>query len=191
MSYRNWDSFPQEFFFHDKYNDPERGFCCSSPCCCRADDWHDDPRFRQQVAVSSTTGSAGPLSATAAAVPLATPINVVSTNINTCRLGATDNLISFSGLITIPAATKPTITTLIFQVLRSSCIGSAIAVGSAYTFSVSTTDFTSQSFNFSFTDSNVAPGTYTYSVQLAPGSIIGVAGTTILNATLNVTATKK
>lgn len=191
MSYRN-DSFPQEFFFHDRFNDPERGLCCSSPCCCSDDGWHDDRRddrrFFQRVVVSSATGSAGPLAATAA---LVTPINVVSTNVNTCRLGTTDNLVSFSGIITIPAVTAVTTTTLVFQVLRSSCIGSAITVGSAYTFSVSTAALTSQSFSFSFTDSNVAPGTYTYSVQLATGSVVGVAGTTILNATLNVTATRK
>ena len=192
MSYRNYDSFPQEFFFHDRYNDdPERSFCCSSPYCYRNDGWQDSPHTSQQVAVSSTTGSAGPLSATTAAVPLVSPSNVVSTNISTCRLGTTDNLVSFSGIITIPAATKATTTTLIFQVLRSSCLGNAVAVGSTYTFSVSTTDLTSQSFNFGFKDNNVAPGTYTYSVQLAAGSVIGVTGTIIMNATLNITATKK
>lgn len=186
MSYRNCDSFPQEFFFHDKCDDPGCGFCCSSPCCCCAggghDDHHDDPCCcRQQVAVSSATGSAGPITVTSVF-----PINVVSTNINTCRLGTTDNLISFSGIINNQVAVA---TTLVFQVLRSSCVGNAVAVGSAYTYSVAI--IASQSFSFSFTDSNVAPGTYTYSVQLANGSNTAATGiATIMNATLNVTATK-
>jgi hypothetical protein len=134
------------------------------------------------IQINSSTGSVGPLGAISS---LPTPINVVSTSINTCCIGKTDNLIQFTSTINIPVAIT---TTLVFQVYRSSCIGNAVPVGSSYTFAINASNLTSQSYAFTFLDSGVAPGTYTYSVQLISGTTTTAAGLTISNATLSIIA---
>jgi hypothetical protein len=134
------------------------------------------------IQINSSTGSAGPLGVITA---LTIPINVVSTSINTCCIGKSDILVQFTSTINIPVALT---TTLVFQVYRSSCIGNAVPVGSPYTFALTAGALTSQSFAFTFLDNDVAPGTYTYSVQLISGTTTTVAGVSISNATLSIVA---
>lgn len=140
-------------------------------------------RSRRTTEVSASTGGAGPLGIITA---LTAPINVVSTAINTCCIGRTDNLVQFTCLINAPLAL---VTTLVFQVFRTSCVGTPVPVGSSYTYAATIAALSSQSFAFSFLDEDVAPGTYTYSVQLTTGTTTSVAGLSVTNATLSVIAT--
>ena len=160
--------------------------CCgeNKPCCCEKHEDHEHDKHKECccVTTSSSTGGAGPLGIITA---LTAPINVVSTAVNTCCIGKTDNLIQFTALINAPLAL---VTTLVFQVFRTSCVGTPVPVGSSYTYAATVAALSSQSFAFSFQDEDVAPGTYTYSVQLTTGTTTTVAGLSIANATLSVTA---
>ena len=146
---------------------PERTICCCKP----------------QVVLNSSTGGAGPLPLLATG--LTEPLNVVSTTVNTCCVGNTNNQISFSAIINTPVALA---LTLNFQIVRSSCLGGATNIGPTFTFSQAVSIIGSESFSFQFVDNNVAPGTYTYSVQLGTGTITAAIGVTISNAVLTVLA---
>ena len=198
---------PREFYYcpEREHYEPKHescGLCCNGgPCCnggiccpCEKEEHEEEHCEHHEhhechehecccTAVNANTGGAGPLGIIAA---LASPINVVSTTINTCCIGTTNNLITFTTNISIPVAL---VATLNFQVVRSSCVGSPVPIGSTFTYAETVAALTTRSFSFSFLDTNVAPGTYTYTVQLVPGTTITVAGLAILNATLSVTAT--
>lgn len=142
------------------------------------------PNVRRQVALNASTGSAGPLPIIT--TPLSGPLNVVSTTINTFGMGVTDNLLNFTSIITLPAGA---VVTLNFIITRTATDGSTTNVGGTYTFATTAAVLGAQSFGFQFFDSNVAPGSYTYSVQLAPSSTVAVAaGVTVSNAVLSVLA---
>jgi hypothetical protein len=64
-----------------------------------------------------------------------------------------------------------------------------IGVGSTYTFATLATALEAESFAFQFVDQNLAPGVYTYEVELSTKSFIDVTpGLTINNATLTALA---
>lgn len=168
--------------------------CCGgagNPCCGGgSDDGHgpdggvllpDKVVSTPQVLLSSSAGGAGPLPIISTS--LSDPINIVSTTVNTCCLGTANNLISFTGIINIPLALA---LTLNFQIVRSSCIGGSTNVGPTFTFSEAVSIIGAEAFSFQFVDNNVAPGTYTYSVQLGTGTLVASAGVTITNAVLSV-----
>jgi hypothetical protein len=134
------------------------------------------------VVPSSTTGGTGFLGTI---TELTTPNNVVTTNIDTTRVGRTDNLIQFDGIVEVPDGVTAN---LRFQIYRASSVGNVTPVGSPYTFTLTAAGATSHSFSFSFQDENVAPGSYTYSVQLVPGTTTSADGVRVSNATLSVTA---
>jgi hypothetical protein len=134
------------------------------------------------VVPSSTTGGTGFLGTI---TELTTPNNVVTTNIDTTRVGRTDNLIQFDGIVEVPDGVTAN---LRFQIYRASSVGNVTPVGSPYTFTLTAAGATSHSFSFSFQDENVAPGSYTYSVQLVPGTTTSDDGVRVSNATLSVTA---
>lgn len=191
---------PQEFFYRPEHCEPKCGtLCCSNPCCgkpccpCEKEEPVEEHHECSKkecccVKIESSTGSAGPLPPTL----LVAPINVVSTGINTCCVGESDNLINFSTTVNVPAPGVGAAVLLIFQLVRASCVGSAVPVGSTYTFAITVVAATalSQNFSFSYMDDDVAPGTYTYTVQLAPGTTAVASGATLTNAVLTVTAVR-
>lgn len=139
-------------------------------------------RNGRQVAVSSSTGGAGPLPIITTL--LADPINVVSTTIDTTGLRDVTNLLIFTGIISLPLGIS---VTLNFQITRTNEEGSTIKVGPTFTFSTLATALESESFAFQFADNNLRPGNYTYSVEISTNSIIDITpGLTVNNATLSV-----
>lgn len=145
-------------------------------------DPHDTPR--KQVALNSNTGGVGQLPVITTL--LADPLNVVSTSIDTCGLGKTNNLLTFTSIINLPLGISVTFN---FEITRSINGGAPINVGSTYTFSTLAVALEAEAFSFQFADTNVEPGFYTYSVQLSTNSIIDITpGASIVNATLSVLA---
>ena len=145
-------------------------------------DNHSTPR--QQIAINSSTGGVGPLPIITTL--FADPLNVVSTSIDTSNMASTINLLNFTSIISLPLGISVTFN---FEILRSSNDGASVNVGSTYTFSTLVDVLASESFSFQFADIGVAPGNYTYSIQLSTNSIIDITpGATILNATLSIIA---
>lgn len=136
------------------------------------------------IAFSSSTGSAGPLPVFN--TPIAAPINVVSTSIDTTGMRNVTNHLIFTSQISLPLGIS---VTLNFQINRISQDGSSIKVGSAYTFTTQVSVLESESFCFQFTDRSLRPGNYTYSVEISTNSLIDVTpGVTVNNATLAILA---
>lgn len=139
---------------------------------------------RRQVALNAASGGVGPLPVITTL--LAAPINVVSTTIDTRRIGTANNLLHFTSTISLPIGIS---VTLNFQIHRSSGNGQPIAVGGTYTFAETVTVLESEAFSFQFFDPDVQPGFYTYSVELSTNSVIDVTpGCTVNNAVLSVLA---
>ena len=197
---------PQEFYYRGSGNsgNPCCGAgnnpCCgaaNNPCCCGgggSGSGNDNggiqlpekiARFRPTV-LSSSTGGAGPLPVISTS--LSEPLNIATTSVNTCCSGTTDNLIQFTSVINMPLALA---LTLNFQIVRSSCTGGAVKVGPTFTFREELSVIGAEGFSFQFVDNNVAPGTYTYSVQLGTGTLVASAGVTVTNAVLSVLAVPK
>ncbi len=142
------------------------------------------PVCDRQVALNASSGGAGPLPLITTL--LASPINVVSTSIDTNGMGNTNNLLTFTSNISLPLGIS---VTLNFQIQRVYNNGSPLNVGASYTFSTTVVVLESESFSFQYFDSNVPEGYYTYSVNLSTNSIIDVTpGATINNAVLSVLA---
>lgn len=140
----------------------------------------------REMLLSVNTGGAGPLPLTGN--PLNSPINVVSTSIDTRRFKRSTNLLIFTTLISLPAGA---VVQLHFDITRSVDGGGSTQIGSTYTFEATANTAFSQSFAFQFADGDLEGGSYTYSVQLSPNSTIsGTGGTTISNATLTVFAVR-
>ncbi len=136
------------------------------------------------VILSANTGGLGPLPVITTL--FADPINVVSTTIDTTGLRRTTNLLQFTSIINLPLGVSVTFN---FEILRSSEDGSAVKVGPTFTFSTLVDVLEAESFSFQFVDAMLAPGNYTYSVQLSTNSIIDITpGASIMNATLSVLA---
>ncbi len=142
------------------------------------------PVCDRQVALNASSGGAGPLPIITTL--LASPINVVSTSIDTTGMGNTNNLLTFTSTISLPLGIS---VTLNFQITRVFNNGSPLNVGSTYTFSTAVVVLESESFSFQFMDANVPEGYYTYSVSLSTNSIVDVTpGATVNNAVLSVLA---
>jgi len=139
------------------------------------------PHERENVALNAATGGAGPL-------PVITtlfsdPITVVSVTLDADRLRNPSILLTFTGIVNLPLGIS---VTLNFELLRSRGGGAPVNVGSTYTFSTTVVVLEAESFAFQFFDSNLDPGTYTYTVVLSTNSIIDITpGLTIVNATLS------
>ncbi len=161
--------------------------CCGGCYRHGSDEGEKFKRDERDVLLNVSTGSAGPLPTIT--TPLTEPIPVVSTSVDTDRIGCrTNNLLTFTAIINLPLAA---VASLSFQVLRAIDDGPAIPVGSSYTFAATAAAAGSFSFAFQFADLDVEPGFYTYSVVIATNSTIAVtAGATITSATLSVLAVK-
>lgn len=138
---------------------------------------------RRQVALNSNTGSAGPLPILS--TTLSDPLNVVSTSIDTRGMVKTNNLLIFTGIIALPLGV---VVTLNFQIQRTGRDGASAHVGATYTFSTTATVLEAEAFSFQFFDSDVAAGTYTYSVQLSSNTILSVTPGVTVTGTLSVLA---
>ena len=141
-------------------------------------------RSNQPVAFASAAGSAGPLPVLTTL--LADPINVVSATINTSGMKDVSNHLIFTSNINLPLGVS---VTLNFQITRIAEDGGAIKVGSTYTFATTAVVLESETFAFQFTDRNLQPGVYTYSVEISTNSIIDITpGLTVNNAVLTILA---
>lgn len=136
----------------------------------------------RRVMLNASNGSLGPLPNS----PLASPLNIVSTSIDTQRIGLTDNLLNFCGFLCLPAGAS---VNLIMQVRRTSAAGQSIFLGGAFSLVRNATAAQSDTFNFQVFDPDVQPGNYTYSAELSNNSTIsGPLGPTICNAVFSVLA---
>ena len=147
------------------------------------DNYCDHPICDRQAALNASTGSAGPLPIITTL--LASPINVVSTSIDTTGMGNTNNLLTFTSTISLPLGIS---VTLNFQIQRVYNNGSPRNVGSTYTFSAAVNVLESEAFSFQFMDAHVPDGSYTYSVILSTNSIIDVTPGATIQAVLSVLA---
>ena len=144
----------------------------------------DRARESTEVVLASSTGGAGPFPIITTL--FAEPITVVSTTIDTRRIGNAAIWLNFTSIVSLPLGIS---VTLNFQVNRIRDDGSLIGVGSTYTFSTLATALEAESFAFQFVDQNISPGVYTYEVVLSTNSIIDITpGLTINNATLTALA---
>ena len=155
-----------------------------SPIVSGCSDNNRRPTARRQVALNANSGGVGPLPILT--TTLSSPLNVVSTSIDTRGMGQTNNLLSFTSIVALPIGVA---VTLNFELTRTSADGSTTNVGATYTFATAVTVLEAEAFSFQFFDTDVAPGSYTYSVRLSTNSIVSVTpGVTINNAVLSVLA---
>ena len=196
---------PREFFYcpeREHHYEPKHescNFCCSSSCCpCEKEEEHEPEHEEEHcehcehhehhkkecccVEVESATGGAGPITSVATTATL----NVVSRTVNTCCIGEANNLISFSTNVIFGAA--GTVTAL-FQVVRTSCIGTPVAVGPTQTYIFVAGGASNQNYSFQFVDRDVPPGTYTYAVQILPGAVTSAAAVTVYFSNSNLSIT--
>ena len=139
---------------------------------------------RKIVQLNASTGGAGPLPIITTV--LARPINVVDVSIDTNGMKEPVVLLNFTSIISLPVGISVTIN---FEVTRSRNGGAPVNVGSTYTFSTLVDILEAEAFSFQLFDNNLAPGLYTYSVQLSTNSIIDITpGLTVNNATLSALA---
>jgi hypothetical protein len=137
--------------------------------------------------LASSTGGAGPFPIITTL--FAEPITVVSTTIDTRKLGSAAIWLNFTSIVNLPLGIS---VTLNFQINRIRDDGAVIGVGSTYTFATLATALEAESFAFQFVDQNISPGVYTYEIALSTNSIIDITpGLTINNATLTALAVAK
>lgn len=149
----------------------------------QAENQRNSVRTSPVVALNAATGGAGPLPIITTL--LADPIPVVSVTIDVSDFREPSILLHFTSIVSLPLGVS---VTLNFQINRSTTDGAA-RVGSTYTFSSLVDILEAESFAFQFFDSNLAPGNYTYTVELSTNSIIDITpGLTINNATLSALA---
>ncbi len=175
----NW-YYPSQYYPSQYY--------CGDPCSVVATKDNsivhvDKPARGRQAALNASSGSAGPLPIFTTL--LASPLNVVSTTIDTNGIGNTNNLLTFTGIIGLPLGIS---VTLNFQIQRSFNNGTPTNVGSTYTFSTTVNVLESEAFSFQFLDADVPEGFYTYAVNLSTNSIIDVTPGATVNAVLSVLA---
>lgn len=136
----------------------------------------------RRVMLNASNGSLAPLPVTSST--LTSPLNIVSTSINTRRLGLADNLLNFCGFLYLPAGSS---VNLIIQVHRTPTNGQSILLGGAFMLVRSTIPAQSDTFNFQIFDPDIQPGSYTYSAELSDNSTVsGTPGSMICNAVLSV-----
>ena len=141
---------------------------------------NSDPPAR----LNASTGGAGPLPVFTTL--LADPIPVVDVTIDAQGMTSPAVLLNFTSIISLPLGIS---VTLNFAIKRSRNGGAPVNVGSTYTFSTLATILEAEAFGFQYFDGNLAPGVYTYSVQISTNSFVDVTpGVTVNNATLSALA---
>jgi hypothetical protein len=146
--------------------------------------YYTSPRRSRYVRLNASSGGAGPF-------PLITtllsdPIPVVDVTIDTLGMRSPVILLNYTSIVCLPIGIS---VTLNFEIKRSHGDGAAVSIGPTNTFSTLVTALEAESFAFQYFDSNLAPGVYTYSIQLSTNSIVDITpGLTINNATLSALA---
>jgi hypothetical protein len=138
---------------------------------------------RRQAALNASSGGVGPLPVFTTL--LASPLNVVSTTIDTAGMGNTNNLLKFTSIINLPVGISVTFN---FQIHRVFNNGAPIGVGATYTFAATVNVLEAESFSFQFLDENVPEGSYTYAVNLSTNSIVDITPGATVSAVLSVLA---
>jgi hypothetical protein len=141
------------------------------------------PVCDRQIVLNAASGGAGPLPLITTL--LASPINVVSVAIDTTGMGNTNNLLTFTGTINLPLGIS---VTLNFQIQRVKNNGTAMNVGSSYTFSTTVNVLESEAFSFQFMDKDTPEAYYLYSVNLSTNSIIDITPGATVNGVLSIHA---
>ncbi len=141
------------------------------------------PSGDRRVTLNSAAGNAGPLPVIT--TTLASPIHVVSTPIDTKGMGNTDNLLTFTSIISLPLGIS---VTLNFQIQRVFGGDAPRSIGSNYTYSTTVNILESEVYSFLFKDENVPEGLYTYTVSLSSNSIVDVTPGVTVSAVLSVLA---
>jgi hypothetical protein len=144
-------------------------------CCCKIVD----------VALNAATGGAGPL----AAATLSQALPLVSVTIDADCICDPSILLTFTTLVVVPTAVG--LTTLNFEVVRTTnIVGTPINIGPVFTLTLpaAVAPAITAPFTFQVFDSELRSGTYTYSVLLTAGTVIGTDGTTLINSTLSALA---
>lgn len=176
---------PRSYGDPNSYNDPrsygDPGSMIAAPNYPAEENFR--PENRRQAALNASSGGVGPLPIFTTL--LASPLNVVSTTIDTAGMGNTNNLLKFTSTINLPVGISVTFN---FQIHRVFNNGTPIGVGSTYTFAATVNILESEAFSFQFFDENVPEGSYTYSVNLSTNSIVDITPGATINATLSVLA---
>lgn len=135
--------------------------------------------------IKSNTGGVGPLPLIT--TPLSHEMPITSVTLDTKGLKDVSVLLTFTSQINLTAGVN---TNLVFVVKKYVDKGSEQIIGGSYVFSTVAEVLEAETFAFQFYDNNIDPGKYTYAVQLAPNSFVGLAaGVTVTNATLSLLAT--
>ncbi len=136
------------------------------------------------VRLNASSGGAGPFPIITTL--LADPIPVVDVTIDTSGMRSPNILLNYTSTVCLPVGIA---STLNFEIKRSYMDGAAVCVGPTHTFSTLVTALEAESFAFQYFDSNLAPGVYTYAIQLSTNSVIDITpGLTINNAMLSALA---
>ena len=134
--------------------------------------------------LSCGSGGAGPFPIIS--TQLSRPIPVASVSIDTSRLCNPRILLTFTSLIVLPATI---LVNLNFIIEKSTEGGCPQEIGGTHTFSELASVLESESFCFQYCDCCPCTSCTTYTVKLAPSSLISeTAGLTITNATLTALA---
>ena len=130
--------------------------------------------------LSCGSGGVGPLPILS--TQLSRPIPVASVSIDTTNMCNPKVLLTFTGLIVLPATI---LVSLNFIIIKTIDGGAPQPIGGTNTFSELASVLESESFSFQYCDCSPSVGGTTYTVKLAPSSLIAeTAGLTITNATL-------
>ncbi|MDD3242061.1 MAG: DUF4489 domain-containing protein [Bacilli bacterium] len=117
---------------------------------------------------------------------LSRPIPVASVSIDTSRLCNARVLLTFTSLICLPATILVNLNFIIEKCTDGGC---PQEIGGTHTFSELASVLESESFCFQYCDCSPCTSCTTYTVKLAPSSLIAeTAGLTITNATLTALA---
>lgn len=137
----------------------------------------------EKTILKSSTGSLGPLFSTASG---ASDLPIVNVPIDTKGLNPVDILITFNASIYMPRNVDAN---LIFIIKKYEAKSSPQLIGSSYVFSNSSTGLETDTFTFNYTDTEVNPGKYNYSIHLSSVSLTDdIEGIVISNATLSILA---
>ena len=134
--------------------------------------------------LKSSTGGVGPLPLIT--TPLSNDMPITSLSIDTKGINSTDILLYFTTEINLTATVS---TNLMFIIKKYEAKSDPQLIGGSYIFSTAVEVAESESFAFQFLDSDVNPGRYTYSIELAPNCFVSIAaGVTLTNSTLSLIA---
>ena len=130
--------------------------------------------------LKSSTGGVGPLPVLT--TPLTHDLPITTINIDTAPIGVSSVLLTFTAQINMTAELNAN---LVFNIMKVVDDGPAVKIGPSFVFSSVAEIFEAETFAFQYCDEDIRAGVYSYSVQLASNSFIGVAaGLTVTNGTL-------